>query len=94
MRTSIYRIFETNAFLADLEGLPENRRDKIREKIKNGIYPLLRQQPHFGTHIKKLRDRVPETWRFRVGEWRLFYELDEAEMTVFLIAFDMRRDAY
>ena len=64
------------------------------EKIRSGIYPILRHQPYFGTHIKKLRDQVPETWRFRVGKRGLFYQIEPKEKVVVLIAFDRRRDAY
>ena len=35
--------------------------------------------PHFGANIKKLKDFTPDTWRYRIGAWRLFYEIDEEE---------------
>ena len=34
------------------------------------------------------------TWRYRVGEWRFFYEIDAAERIVFLVAADHRKQAY
>jgi mRNA interferase RelE/StbE len=54
----------------------------------------LREEPHFGSNIKKLRDFTPETWRYRIGDWRFFYQIDEEEHIVYLIAAHHRKEAY
>jgi len=36
-----------------------------------------RNNPHFGPSIKRLKHWHPPTWRYRVGDWRFFYEIDE-----------------
>ena len=43
----------------------------------NPVYSVhfqFRKHPHFGQHIKKLKDFTPDTWRYRIGAWRFFYE--------------------
>jgi mRNA interferase RelE/StbE len=54
----------------------------------------LREHPHFGPNIKKLRGFDPDTWRYRIGAWRFFYEVDEEERIVFMIAALHRASAY
>ena len=50
--------------------------------------------PHFGSNIKKLKDFTPDTWRYRIGAWRFFYEIDEEEKVAFMIAASHRSSAY
>ncbi len=66
----------------------------IEEKLRKFVYPQLRIHPHYGPNIKKLREFKPETWRYRIGDWRFFYEIDEDERIVFMIAASHRSSAY
>ena len=54
----------------------------------------MRRHPHFGPHIRKLRGFQPETWRYRIGAWRFFYEIDEGERIVFMVTAAHRGAAY
>ena len=36
----------------------------------------------------------PETWRYRVGGYRFFYEIDENRKIIFMIAAETRQKAY
>ena len=56
---SEYRIFETREFQRQLEKLPPPVRDSLREKLTDYTYPHLRQQPYFGTNIRKLAATRP-----------------------------------
>jgi len=89
-----YRLFETSVFIEDLEALDGSIREKLKEKLRDHVYPRLKIQPHFGPNIKKLRNWEPETWRYRIGAWRVFYGINEKDKTVSLIAIDPRKDAY
>lgn len=89
-----YRIFETERFRKDLDDLDPVSRTRILRKLSSFAYPLLRDEPHVGFWIRKLAGYRPETWRFRVGPWRLFYEIDEGRRIVFMTAADDRKDAY
>jgi mRNA interferase RelE/StbE len=41
-----------------------------------------------------LRGWEPDTWRYRIRDWRFFYEIDEDEKLVILTAAHHRREAY
>ena len=89
-----YKIFETEGFLEDLEQDFKGRQEKIMAKLNNYVYPQLKQQPYFGPHIVKLADYKYNTWRYRIGDWRFFYEIDKHKKIVFMIAADDRDEAY
>ncbi len=89
-----YRIFETRAFLANLARLGIVSRKRLEAKLRDYVYPILRQTPHSGSNIKRLKNWDPPTWRYRAGDWRFFYEIDEKRRIVFMTAADHRKDAY
>jgi mRNA interferase RelE/StbE len=41
-----------------------------------------------------LRDYSSETWRYRLGRYRLFYLIDGDERIIYLLTLDDRKDAY
>jgi mRNA interferase RelE/StbE len=63
-------------------------------KIKDTVYPILRLNPHYGPHIKRLKGDMSMMCRYRIGDFRLFYYIDEKEKTVFVLDFENRKDAY
>ena len=89
-----FRVVETKGFLKDIRQDFGGQRTRIEMKLKNYAFPQLRQQPYFGKNIKKLREYNPDTWRYRIGEYRFFYEIDEAKHLVIMIAADTRGNAY
>lgn len=91
---SEYRLFETDQFQKDLRAITRGGAQKVEQKLRHHVYPQLKESPHYGPHIKKLKGYNPETWRYRIGSWRLFYEIDEDEKVVFLIAASHRGSAY
>lgn len=90
----LFRIFATRQFSRDLTSLGPVVQARLEAKLREYVYPALRQDPYWGPNIKRLKNWEPPTWRYRVGEWRFFYEIDEGEKTVFLIAADHRKQAY
>jgi mRNA interferase RelE/StbE len=64
------------------------------EKLREHVYPQLREEPHFGPNIKRLRNWEPPTWRYRIGAWRFFYEIGERSRVIFMTASDHRSRAY
>ena len=90
----MYRIFLTNEFLKQLKKIDSRIRKGLEKKIEEYISPQLKRETHFGKNVKKLRGYVPETWRYRIGNFRLFYIIDEVEKIVALISIDDRKDAY
>lgn len=89
-----YRIFETDGFKKDLRLISEGPLPKIDIKLKEYMYPQIKKEPHFGPHIKKLKGYEPATWRYRVGGWRFFYEIDETRKIVCMTVAESRGSAY
>ena len=81
-----YRIFETGRFQRDLRRLARSRERTVVKRLMSVVHPQLKRHPHFGPNIRKLKEYEPETWRHRIGAWRFFYETDEAERVVLMIA--------
>jgi len=91
---SRYRIFETDQFSKDLQVIAKSGQRAVAEKLRRTVYPRLREHPHFGPNIRKLKGCRPDTWRLRIGSWRFFYEIDEQEGIVFMTAAAHRSAAY
>ena len=89
-----FTVIETEGFLEDLNLDFSGQKDRVLIKLKEFVYPQLSHQPYFGKNIKKLRNYKPDTWRYRIGDFRFFYEIDDQKHLVVMIAADHRRDAY
>lgn len=87
-----FRIFETDEFKKALARLGPPR--FLPGKLVTYVYPQLRQGPFHGPNIRKLHGYTPDTWRYRIGPYRLFYAVDENERIVFMLTVDDRKDAY
>jgi len=80
----LFKIFETDQSLKDLKKLEKPYQTRIYNKILNTIYPQIKNNPYFGKDIKKLRAYEPETWRYRIGSFRLFYEINDKEKAIII----------
>jgi mRNA interferase RelE/StbE len=89
-----FRVFETDQFQEDLNKLFGARKGKIVDKLSRYVYPQIRKQPYFGKNIKKLKGYAPETWRYRIGAYRFFYEVDGERKIVFMLAASLRAKSY
>ena len=89
-----YRIFETDTFQQDIASISRSGLSRIKEKLREHVYSQLRNEPHFGPNIRRLKNWEPPTWRYRIGAWRFFYEINEREKLVFMTAADHRGRAY
>jgi len=89
-----YRVFETDEFLKRIEKLDPLNKSFIKKKLTSYIYPQIKLEPFFGRNIKKLKGYVPDTWRYRIGKFRIFYTIDQEEEIIYILTIDHRRDAY
>lgn len=89
-----YRIFETDQFIEDISQDFEGQGDRIRKKLSEFVYPQLRENPYLGKNIKKLKNYKPDTWRYRIGKYRFFYEIDEKDRMIYMTTADARKDSY
>ena len=86
-----FEIAETETFQRSIS---KKEISKIYNKIKTYIYPQLRSNPFFGKNIKKLKDEFKDVYRYRIGEYRLFYQVDEKQILIFIMDIMKKKDAY
>ena len=89
-----YRIFETDEFIRGVEALSIRDQAFVTKKLASYIYPQIASDPCFGKNIKKLKGYSPDTWRYRIGMYRIFYILNKEEKIVYILTIDHRKDAY
>ena len=92
--SSEFRIFETDEFVKCLTKLPPRESGFLQRKLRDYVYPQLRQNPFLGPNIRRLKGYAPATWRYRIGKLRVFFIVDQAEKTIFVLSADYRKDAY
>jgi len=85
------RIAETETFLKKINSKKFNH---LLNRIVEDVYPILKTNPFFGANIKKLKGEFKEIYRFRMGDYRLFYKIDEQESLIFVLNIENRQDAY
>jgi len=90
----MYRIFITDEFDKSLHKITSRDRLAIEKKLLEYLAPQIKSEPHYGANIKKMKGYNPETWRYRIGNYRLFYLIDDEEKRVDFISVDQRKDAY
>jgi len=86
-----YKIAETETFE---KKVTTQKYKFLYKKIKDYIYPILKENPHFGPNIKRLKGEYKEIYRYRIGDYRLFYKVSEETVIVFMIDIENRKDAY
>ena len=80
---SKYQIAETKTF----EKVKNKIDKKLYLKIKNFVYPQLRENPFYGTNIKMLKDNLEGYYRYRIGNYRLFYLIEDDKLIIAVIDF-------
>ena len=89
-----FRIFETDEFLKKLKKISSRESVFLKRKLDSFVYPQLKVEPFWGNNIKKLQGYTPDTWRYRVGKFRIFYIVDQEEQIIYLLTVENRKDAY
>ena len=86
-----FSVSETKSFRTRI-ARPEFRR--YYPKIKDYVYPILRKNPFFGPNIKRLRGEYSDFYRYRIGNYRLFYKVSSDTVMVYILDIDHRGRAY
>lgn len=87
---SKFQVAETKTFEKSKQKIDQ----KLYIKIKNIVYPQLRANPYFGTNIKKLKGEFDGYYRYRIGDYRLFYLVEEEKVLVLVVDVRHRQGAY
>jgi mRNA interferase RelE/StbE len=81
-----YRVLYLPGVEKDLRRLPES----VRQKVRHGIEHLA-QEPRAG---KPLAGELAPFWSYRVGDYRVVYEIRQEEIVVLIVMVGHRRDIY
>ena len=85
-----FQIAETKTF----EKVKNTIDSKIYTKIKDIVYPQIKTNPFFGNNIKKLKGEFQGYYRYRIGNYRLFYLIDNDKVIVAIVDLKHRQEAY
>ena len=85
-----FQIAETKNF----RKIKKNIDKRIYDKIVNIVYPQLKSNPYYGTNIKKLKGKFERYYRYRVGDYRLFYLIEEDKVLIVVTDFRHRQNSY
>ncbi len=76
-----FKIAETNFYK---EKINKQEFQRFYHKIKNIVYSILKTNPYFGKNIKKLKGDFEGLYRYRIGDVRIFYKIDEDRVITFI----------
>ena len=85
-----FKIAQTKEFEKSIKKLDP----KIYNKIKTIVYPQLKKNPFYGPNIKKLKGQYEDVYRYRLGNYRLFYIIDNNKVIVIVTTIVHRQNAY
>jgi mRNA interferase RelE/StbE len=68
--------------------------DRSLSKKLARCFERLEDDPFSGNNVKPLKGKWAGCWRYRVGAWRVVYEVDQAARVVNVIAIAKRSDVY
>ncbi len=85
-----FKIAETKNF----QKIKQQIDKKLYDKIVNIVYPQLRSNPYFGTNIKKLKGKFEGYYRYRIGNYRLFYLIQDNKILIVVTDFRHRQYSY
>jgi len=79
-----YRLIPTKTFLKNLEKLDKQTKKRVSEALQE-----LKDNPYRG---KKLTNKEFGIWRFRVGDYRIRYDIEKDSVLLYLV--QHRKDIY
>ena len=85
-----FKIAETKNF----QKIKQQIDKKLYDKIVNIVYPQLKSNPYFGTNIKKLKGKFEGYYRYRIGNYRLFYLIEDEKVLIVVTDFRHRQNTY
>ena len=60
----------------------------------NRCFDQLQHNPYEHLNIKRLKGRLAGYWRYRLGNWRVVYRVDEEEHVITVVLIAHRSKAY
>jgi mRNA interferase RelE/StbE len=86
-----FQIAETSTFK---KGVETQSFQRYYKKLIENVYPRLKVNPYYGPNIKRLKGDVKSVFRYRIGDYRLFYAVDPEKRYVYILTLENRKDSY
>ena len=86
-----FQIAETSTFKKRVE---TRGFQQYYKKLIENVYPRLKVNPYYGPNIKRLKGDLKSVFRYRIGDYRLFYTVDPERKYVFILTLENRKDSY
>ena len=67
--------------------------EALKERVAAAI-DVIALNPHLDGHIKKLKGDLKHMHRFRMGDLRILYEIDDTQESVWIKTIEWRGSAY
>ena len=67
--------------------------DGLKERVADAM-DVIARNPHMDGHIKRLKGDLKHMHRFRMGDLRILYEIDDAQEIVWIKTIEWRGSAY
>ncbi len=68
--------------------------DKVLAKKLNKCFTNLSENPYLNNNIKRLSGNLQGYLRYRMGDYRVVYKVDETQKTVFIRIIEHRSQVY
>lgn len=68
--------------------------DDLLAKRLNRCVEHLQENPYNHPNIKRLKGSLISCWRYRVGDWRVIYQVDEAQQVITVLLIAHRSEVY
>lgn len=67
--------------------------ESLAERL-NRCFEQLQESPYNHPNIKRLRGSLTGCLRYRVGDWRVVYQIDEAQQSITVLLIAHRSEVY
>lgn len=71
----------------------EKASDELIDELQR-CFDDLSQNPYKGSNIKKLKGDLAASWRYRIGNYRVVYTVDEESQSITVSVIAHRRESY
>jgi len=88
----------SNFSIAELDDFSEKlaspKYRQLEKKLRTYVYYILKVNPYYGPNIKALKHEFKGLHRYRIGDYRIFYQINAEKKLIYMVDIQHRKDAY
>lgn len=85
----MHKVKLTKEAVKFIEKCDSNTKKRIKEALER-----IAHSPFVGKDIKKLKDKFPPLYKYRVGDIRIIYQIQKEEEVILIVTIGYRGDVY